>query len=152
MDLSHPNLHVRDIPRARHFYERYFGFANETVREEGLLIVRNANGFDLALMEDSEPSPMRKWFHIGVRLPSRAAVRELHDRMAAETVSIPRPAEDYVSWMSFRCADPDWPRDRDLQRVRSRAVGSDGFDPLEAGELTPRAWTPGRASRTASPP
>ncbi len=31
----------------------------------------------------------------------------VHDRMAAEGVSIPRPAEDHGSWMSFWCADPD---------------------------------------------
>ncbi len=107
MDLNHLHLHVRDIPRARRFFERYFGFGKETIREEGFLIVRNPDGFDLALMEDAEPTPLPRWFHFGFRLPSREAVREMHDRMAAEGVSITRPVEDHGSWASFRCADPD---------------------------------------------
>lgn len=107
MDLNHLHLHVRDIPRARRFYERYFGFARDTVREEGFLIVRNMDGFDLAFMEDKDPAPLAPWFHFGFRLPSREAVRALHDRMAAEGIAIARPVEDHGSWMSFRCADPD---------------------------------------------
>ncbi|HKZ23033.1 MAG TPA: VOC family protein [Thermoplasmata archaeon] len=107
MDLNHLHLHVRDIPRDKMFYETYFGFVKEGVKEEGFLIIRNADGFDLAFMEDSNPDPMPPWFHFGFRLPNREAVRAMHDRMSADGVSIPRPLEDHGSWMSFRCADPD---------------------------------------------
>jgi len=107
MDLNHLHLHVRDIPRARRFYDTYFGFTREAVREAGFLIVRNTKGFDLAFMEDPEPTAMPAWFHFGSRLPSRSAVRELHGRMAADGVPITRPVEDHDGWISFRCADPD---------------------------------------------
>jgi len=107
MDLNHLHLHVRDILRARRFYGTYFGFENEGVKEEGFLIVRNADGFDLAFMEDPNPDPFPKWFHFGFRLPSREAVLGLHDRLKADGVEITRPVEDHGSWMSFRCADPD---------------------------------------------
>ncbi|MBI4416590.1 MAG: VOC family protein [Euryarchaeota archaeon] len=107
MDLNHLHLHVRDIPRARRFYETYFGFRRDTVKEDEFLIVRNPAGFDLAFMEDPEPSPMPRWFHFGFRLPTRKAVEELHDRMAAEGVAILRPVRDHGAWMSFVCTDPD---------------------------------------------
>ena len=107
IDLNHLHLHVRDIPRARRFYETCFGFRQETVREGGFLIVRNEDGFDLALMEDARPTPLPTWFHFGFRLPSREAVRAMQDRMTVEGVAITRPVEDHGTWMSFRCADPD---------------------------------------------
>ena len=107
MDLNHLHLHVRSIPGARAFYETWFGFGTEGVREEGFLIVRNPDGFDLALNEDPEPPQMPHWFHFGFRLPSREAVRTLHDRMVAAGVSIKTPLKDYGTWMKFACRDPD---------------------------------------------
>jgi len=107
MDLNHLHLHVHDLPAAQKFYGRYFGFATSTVREEAFLIVRNADGFDLAFMEEPKSVDLPTWFHFGFRLPSREAVRAMHDRMAADGVSISRPIEDHGGWTSFRCADPD---------------------------------------------
>lgn len=107
MDLNHLHLHVRDIPRARAFYEKFFGFSRESVREEDFLILRNPEGFDLAFMRDPKPTPVPKWFHFGFRLPSPSAVLAMHDRMAAEDVVITQPPKDHGTWMSFRCADPD---------------------------------------------
>lgn len=107
MDLNHLHLHVRDIPRARTFYETYFGPWKAAVREEGFLIVRNEEGFDLAFLEDEEAAPLPPWFHFGFRLPSPEAVRALHDRMSADGRTIDRGVEDHGTWMSFRCRDPD---------------------------------------------
>jgi len=107
LDLNHIHLHVRDISRTRRFYETWFGFAKETVKEDGFLIVQNAERFDLAFNEDAHPAPFPRWFHIGFRLPSREAVRRLHKRMTVRSVAITKPLEDHGSWMSFRCADPD---------------------------------------------
>jgi len=98
---------VRDIERSRRFYETWFGFAKETVKEDGFLIVQNSHGFDLAFNEDADPLPVPPWFHMGFRLLSRDAVRELCARMTAGGVAVTRPLEDHGSWMSFRCTDAD---------------------------------------------
>lgn len=107
MDLNHLHLHVRDISRVRQFYETYFGFRREILKEDDFLIVRNSSGFDLAFMQDPNPATMPRWFHFGFRFSSRRAVQGLHDRMAGEGVNVLRPVKDHGSWMSFKCADPD---------------------------------------------
>ena len=51
MQLNHLNLQVRDITRARQFYERYFGFAaGEAIWHGDVLFLRNAHG-------STSPSP-----------------------------------------------------------------------------------------------
>ena len=47
-------------------------------RGECLTFMTDKDGFDLALMDDAEPSPMPPWFHFGYRLQSPDAVLELH--------------------------------------------------------------------------
>jgi catechol 2,3-dioxygenase-like lactoylglutathione lyase family enzyme len=51
MHLSHLGLPIRDLRRSQRFYSAYFGFDPATAQEyeDGTVIIRNADGFDLAL-------------------------------------------------------------------------------------------------------
>jgi catechol 2,3-dioxygenase-like lactoylglutathione lyase family enzyme len=64
MRLHHLGLPVRDERRSRRFYAAYFGFDPATALEceDGTVIIRNADGFDLALHRVArvEPSPAFK--------------------------------------------------------------------------------------------
>jgi catechol 2,3-dioxygenase-like lactoylglutathione lyase family enzyme len=106
VDLNHLHLHVRDLGRSRRFYETWLGF-REHAWYEDLLFLRNAHGFDLALMPDPAPAPLPDWFHFGFRLESAAAVRELHERMRAAGVPFRRALHEEPELVSFRCEDPD---------------------------------------------
>jgi catechol 2,3-dioxygenase-like lactoylglutathione lyase family enzyme len=50
MHLSHLGLPVRDERRSQQFYSAYFGFDPATTQEyeDGTIIIRDADGFDLA--------------------------------------------------------------------------------------------------------
>ena len=48
LDLNHLQLHVRNLDRARRFYESYFQF-RELMSFGDMLFLRNAKGFDLTL-------------------------------------------------------------------------------------------------------
>lgn len=105
MDLNHLHLHVKNLDRAKRFYESYFGF-RERVRRGDILFLRNTSGFDLALAPDRKPSPLPGWFHFGFRLASARAVRELHDLMISEGAEVD-DLEEYPGYVTFRCTDPD---------------------------------------------
>ena len=51
MHLNHLGLPVRDLQRRQQFYSAYLGFDPATAQEyeDGTVIIRNADGFDLAL-------------------------------------------------------------------------------------------------------
>jgi catechol 2,3-dioxygenase-like lactoylglutathione lyase family enzyme len=51
MHFNHLGLPVRDEGRSQQFYSTYFGFDPATAQEyaDGTVIIRNADGFDLAL-------------------------------------------------------------------------------------------------------
>ena len=61
MHLSHLGLPVHDQRRSEHFCPAYFGFDPATAQayEDGTVIIRDADGFDLALhrVERVELSP-----------------------------------------------------------------------------------------------
>lgn len=105
MDLNHLHLHVKNLGRARRFYESYFGF-RERMRVADILFLRNANGFDLALRPDCTPGSFPEWFHFGFRLANERAVRKLHRRMVAAGAD-PEEIEEYDGYTTFSCADPD---------------------------------------------
>jgi catechol 2,3-dioxygenase-like lactoylglutathione lyase family enzyme len=105
MDLNHLHLHVRNVDRSKRFYESYFGF-RERVRHGNILFLRNASGFDLALVPDRTPLSFPEWFHFGFRLGSARAVRILHGHMSSKGGQV-QDIEEYPGYMTFRCADPD---------------------------------------------
>ena len=58
MHFSHLGLPVRDERRSHRFYPACFGFDPATAQEypDGMVIIRNADGFDLALHPSHWPS------------------------------------------------------------------------------------------------
>ncbi len=106
MDITHLHLHVRDRRKASEFYRGWFGLA---VLREGdeITFLANAADFLLALMQDAAPAPMPPWFHFGIRLPSKEALRDLHARMLREQVELAKPLYEDATLMSFRCRDLD---------------------------------------------
>jgi catechol 2,3-dioxygenase-like lactoylglutathione lyase family enzyme len=78
--VNHLGLPVRDYQRSLRFYTAYFGFDPATAQEypDGTVIVRNADGFDLALLA----------------------------RLEADGVTIVE-RDDKDAYASFKCLDPD---------------------------------------------
>src|SRR5215813_7417294 len=90
MRFNHLGLPVRDERRSQRFYSAYFGFDPATAQEyeDGTVIIRNADGFDLALhpVEHVEPSP--PFLHAGFKAAQTADVRALLERMKTDGVII----------------------------------------------------------------
>jgi catechol 2,3-dioxygenase-like lactoylglutathione lyase family enzyme len=86
MRFSHLRLPVRDERRSQQFYPAYFGFDPATAQEyaDGTVIIRNADGSDLALhpVEHIEPSPA--FLHSGFKAAAPADVRTLMERVEAD--------------------------------------------------------------------
>ena len=108
MEPNHLHLHVRDVTRAVAFYRRWFGLRLGPVHDGGALrFVVSRRGFDLALMRDRRPAPMPRWFHLGFRQPSAAAVGALHRRMRAARLAVSPAPHAEPGFASFRVRDPD---------------------------------------------
>lgn len=108
MRLTHLGLPVRDVEISRRFYETHFGFdpATATRYSDGTLIIRNDDGFDLALHGGQEAGPLPAFLHFGFRLPAPDDVRALLDRLRAEGVEITEH-HDEPAYVAFKCRDPD---------------------------------------------
>jgi len=105
--LRHLALLVRDIRTARRFYQTYFGFDSGEAEWFGdVLFVRNADGFDLALMKGEHPPNPGAFHHFGFEVPSPALVRELQQRLETDGYPILEEVEE-PELTSFKCADPD---------------------------------------------
>jgi catechol 2,3-dioxygenase-like lactoylglutathione lyase family enzyme len=105
--VNHLALAVRDQEGSRRFYERYLAFSAEPApREDGTLMLHNADGFSLALGPTDEPISLPSFLHFGVGLPSADEVRAFRDRVAGDGVELVGfwDEPDYVS-VKFR--DPD---------------------------------------------
>ncbi|WP_327585913.1 VOC family protein [Nonomuraea sp. NBC_00507] len=105
MRLNHLALAVRDIERSRRFYETYFGFdAGPASRyEDGTLIIRDGEGFDLALHPDPDPRKLPDFAHFGFTTPDVAGRLALLERDGVPIVE--RWSEPGLD--SFKCLDPD---------------------------------------------
>ena len=108
MHLSHFGLPVRDLRRSQRFYSAYFGFDPATAQEyeDGTVIIRNADGFDLALHPVGHVEPSPAFLHAGFRAAQAADVRALLERMQADGVTIAE-RNDEEAYVAFRCLDPD---------------------------------------------
>jgi catechol 2,3-dioxygenase-like lactoylglutathione lyase family enzyme len=108
MQLTHLGLPVRDEQRSRAFYETYFGFDPATAEryDDGTVIIRNADGFDLALHVSGDVGELPAFLHFGFRLSDPDAVRALLGRLKADGIPI---FEDYdeATYVGFKCLDPD---------------------------------------------
>lgn len=108
MRLIHLGLPVRDIRRSSGFYETYFGFDPATAQRypDGTVIIRDADGFDLALHPVDEVGRAPEFLHFGFRAGDPAEVRTLRARLVADGVEIIE-AYDEPDYVAFKVADPD---------------------------------------------
>ena len=108
MHFGHLGLPVLDERRSRQFYSAYFGFDPATAQEyaDGTVIIRNADGFDLALHPVTRIEPSPAFLHAGFRAAAPADVRALMERMDADGVTIVE-RDDEASYTGFKCLDPD---------------------------------------------
>jgi catechol 2,3-dioxygenase-like lactoylglutathione lyase family enzyme len=108
MHLGHLGLPVRDVARSRRFYETYFGFDPATAQryDDGTVIVRNADGFDLALHATDDVGVPQPFLHFGFGLPDPDGVRALLARLEGDGVEI-LERDDEPDYVAFKCVDPD---------------------------------------------
>jgi catechol 2,3-dioxygenase-like lactoylglutathione lyase family enzyme len=108
--LRHVALKVRDIRRAKDFYQECFGM--EVVWEPDPQNVYLSSGCDnLALHEISpatDASSGGSLDHLGFVIESAARVRDLEEEFRAKGVKIVQPFKTHRDGSaSFYCADPD---------------------------------------------
>lgn len=108
MHLRHLGLPVRDRERSVNFYATYFGFDPATARSypDGTTIVRNSDGFDLALHPAAEPTAHPEFLHFGFSVADPATVRRLRLNLEADGVPVVQ-YDDEPGLVSFKCLDPD---------------------------------------------
>jgi catechol 2,3-dioxygenase-like lactoylglutathione lyase family enzyme len=108
MHLSHLGLPVRDERRSQEFYSAYFGFDPATAQEyeDGTVIIRDADAFDLALHPSGHIEPSPAFLHAGFRVTAPDEVRALLARMDADGVTIVERDEE-PAYIAFKCLDPD---------------------------------------------
>lgn len=111
MRLMHLGLPVRDGASSLRFYTDHFDFDPATAQwyEDGTVIIRNADGFDLALHalpEGREVGGLPEFLHFGFRMAGPAAVREQLARLRADGIEV-FEVYDEPTYVAFKCADPD---------------------------------------------
>jgi catechol 2,3-dioxygenase-like lactoylglutathione lyase family enzyme len=108
MYFNHLGLPVCDEQRSQQFYSAYFGFDPATAQQypDGTVIIRNADGFDLALHPAEHIEPPPAFLHAGFKAAGPADVRALMDRMEADGVPIVE-RHDEPAYTAFKCLDPD---------------------------------------------
>jgi catechol 2,3-dioxygenase-like lactoylglutathione lyase family enzyme len=108
MHLLHLGLPVRDTRRSLDFYAAYFAFDPETARRypDGTVIVRNPDGFDLALHPGAGPDSSSGFLHFGFRLADPDQVRGMLARVEADGVRLIERDDD-ADYVAFKCLDPD---------------------------------------------
>jgi catechol 2,3-dioxygenase-like lactoylglutathione lyase family enzyme len=106
--LRHLGLPVRDYERSLRFYAMYFEFDPATARSypDGTVIVRNADGFDLALHPTEETAASPAFLHFGFAMADAAAVGALRSRLERDGVPVVEH-DDEPDLVSFKCLDPD---------------------------------------------
>ena len=105
--MNHLALAVRDEERSRRFYATYLGFDVRAERmDDGVLMLWNADGFQLALGPWDEHARLPAFFHFGIRLTDADTVRELAAHLAAD--GAPQlEVNDEPAYVSRKLADPD---------------------------------------------
>jgi catechol 2,3-dioxygenase-like lactoylglutathione lyase family enzyme len=113
MHFNHLGLPVRDERRSQQFYSAYFGFDPATAQEypDGTVIIRNADGFDLALDPVADIEPLPAFLHAGFKTATPADVRILLERMEADGITIIE-REDEAAYTAFKVPGPGRPPDR----------------------------------------
>lgn len=108
MHFNHLGLPVRDEGRSQQFYSTYFGFDPAIAQDyaDGTVIIRNADGFDLALHPVTHIEPSPAFLHAGFKAARPAEVRTLMERMDADGITIVE-RNDEATYTAFKCLAPD---------------------------------------------
>lgn len=109
MQVTHLGLPVRDVRRSLAFYAAHFGFDPDgaVTCDDGTVLVRDRDGFDLALHPDPGlGGPLHPFLHLGFRVRDPAAVRSALTALRAAGVEIVE-SWDEPGYVAFKCADPD---------------------------------------------
>ena len=108
MLMDHLALAVRDQQRSRQFYETYLGFdAHPPDRyPDGTLMLRDADGFALALGFVDEPIRLPSFLHFGKGLETVAEVHAFRERLLADGIEIVGWWEE-AAYVSVKFRDPD---------------------------------------------
>lgn len=104
LHFNHLGLPVRDERRSQQFYSAYFGFDPATAQKyaDGTIIIRNADGFDLALRPVADIEPPPAFLHAGFKAAVPADVRALLERMEADGITIIE-RDDEAAYTAFKC-------------------------------------------------
>jgi catechol 2,3-dioxygenase-like lactoylglutathione lyase family enzyme len=105
MELRHLALAVRDEAASRRFYETYFGFEVARRAEDGTLMMRDADGFSLALGRWDEDVKLPSFLHIGFDAKSRERVHEYAERFRADGLEIVEEWDE-PGYVSVKVRDP----------------------------------------------
>jgi catechol 2,3-dioxygenase-like lactoylglutathione lyase family enzyme len=84
----HLALAVRDEENSRRFFEQYFGFEAAYRAEDETLLMRNAEGFSLALGRWDSDAKLPSFLHFGFRAESPQDVREWRERFRSDGLEI----------------------------------------------------------------
>ena len=108
MHLRHLGLPVRDQERSLRFYATYFGFDPATAQPypDCTVIVRNADGFDLALHAATHTPPASTFLHFGFAMADAGEVTMLRSRLERDGVPVAEHDAE-PALVSFTCLDPD---------------------------------------------
>ena len=105
MHLTHLGLPVLEAGRSLGFYSTYFGFDPATAQRypDGTVIIRNADGFDLALHAEQDPGAPQPFMHFGFHLDSGDEVR----RGCLRVMAAPLRLEDLEVTELHQTQDPE---------------------------------------------
>ena len=106
--LLHLGLPVRDAQRRSDFLPAVLWVRPESAQryDDGTLIIRNSDGFDLALHPGGPVGPLPEFLHFGFRFDDPAEVRSLLAGLRADDVPIIEEHEE-STYVAFKCLDPD---------------------------------------------
>jgi catechol 2,3-dioxygenase-like lactoylglutathione lyase family enzyme len=95
----HLALAVRDEDSSRRFYEQYFGFEVVRRAEDGTLMMRNPDGFSLALGSWDPKAKLPSFLHFGFRGRSPEDVRGSAEQFRSDGFELVEEwnEPDYVS-------------------------------------------------------
>ena len=106
--MDHLALAVTDEDASRRFYERYLGFDARPARRypDGVLMLYDSAGFELALGVADERPSLPSFFHFGKAAARAEDVRALRERLAVDGVLIVEWYDD-PEYVSVKFSDPD---------------------------------------------
>ena len=106
MNLNHLYLRVRDVDRSVAFYRDLFGFDRPPEWQGETLVIRNADGFALALTPDPSPPTWPDGLHFGFLLDEVDEARELRDRVVDAGHALAETYEE-AGFLVCKVLDPD---------------------------------------------